>query len=393
MPLRILTGGESHGPNLSGIIEGLPAGLRLDEDELNQQLSKRQQGYGRGGRMKIESDRVSISSGLRFGTTLGSPLVLQIDNRDWTNWTERMGIWKGNETDPMTVPRPGHADLAGIIKYGHDDIRNILERASARETAMRTAIGAVCRQLLKVFDIEIIGLVAAIGSVCAKKNLRQYLDETDASALMHRLAETATGSPVRCADRETEKQMMGLIDLCRKDGDSIGGLIEVAATGVPAGLGSHVHWDRRLDARLAALMMSIPGIKSVEIGMGTASAALPGSEMHDAILSTDTLYPRRASNHAGGIEGGMSNGQPICIRCAMKAIPTLTSPLPSIDIATGKKADAHKERSDVCAVPAASVVGEAMLAIGLAEAMCERHGHDNIEQMRAAWKHFSEIRG
>jgi len=383
--IKIITAGESHGPQLTAIVEGLPAGLSLDLDEINHQLARRQKGFGRGGRMKIESDRAQITSGLRFGKTLGSPLTITITNRDWINWTERMNIWEGQDIEPQTIPRPGHADLAGSIKYGQRDLRNILERASARETASRVAIGAVMRQLLAEFNIKVGGHVIHIGNITASNTFRdiqvqpskKYLD-----TIIQIIADSEK-SEVRCAEMDTSLKMMEIISNAGKLGDTVGGIFEIAAIGVPAGLGSYTSWNRRLDAEIAADIMSIPGIKSVEIGLGAETALHPGSRVHDPILSVKPPFPERSSNNAGGIEGGISNGQPLILRAAMKPIPTLTKPLLSVDILTDKKADAHKERSDVCAVPAACVVGEAMLAITLGRALIDRSGGDCLKQMKA----------
>jgi len=386
MSLRILTGGESHGPQLTGVIEGLPAGLKLDKPAIDHQLHRRQQGHGRGGRMRIERDTVAVTAGLRFGVTLGSPLVLTLENRDHAHWTDRMNAWSGNDDAPMTIPRPGHADLAGAIKYGHHDLRHVLERASARETAMRVAVGAVCRQLLAEFKIEVLSQVTAIGGVESAQTYLNLLDQSSPEPALRQGAQIAERSPVRCADEAAATCMMAAIDEAGRKGDTLGGVIEVAALGVPAGLGSHVHWDRRLDADLAGLFISIPGIKGVENGLGFEAAQRHGSEVHDAILSLDAGHPKRESHRAGGLEGGLSNGGPLLFRCAMKPIPTLTRPLRSVDTTTGRPADAHRERSDVCAVPAAAVVAEAMMAIGLARALCDRLGHDRLDLMKKMWK-------
>ena len=383
--LRIITAGESHGPVLTGIMEGLPAGLTLNRRAIDDQLARRQKGYGRGGRMKIEQDKVEITAGLRFGKTTGAPLCLNIENRDWKNWRDRMGIWDGKD-DPMTIPRPGHADLAGALKYGHTDLRNILERASARETAMRTALGAVARQLLAEFGIWIGSHVIRIGAVESDRTFRSlpYTSSAAYEAELRTICAEAEPSPVRCAVPEISKRMVGGIEQAAKAGDSLGGICELTALGVPAGLGSHVMWDRRLDAALAAAVISVPGLKSVEIGLGLETAGLPGSQVHDPILSADPPFPERTSNHAGGIEGGISNGQPLIVRTAMKPIPTLTVPLKSVNINSGNEADAHRERSDTCAVPAASVVAEAMLGIVLADALIERTGGDTLDQIKNA---------
>lgn len=387
--LRILTAGESHGPGLTAIIEGLPAGLHIDREKIDFQLARRQRGYGRGGRMQIESDRIEITSGLRFGVTLGSPLTLTIVNRDWENWLDRMAVWEGSDDNPVCVPRPGHADLAGALKYGHRDLRNVLERASARETAMRVAVGAVLRQLLAEFEIWIGGHVIRIGTAVTERTFRtlSFNKRKAYETAIRDLCAAAAGSDVSCADEIAAGCMKKEIDTAISAGDSLGGEFEIAALGVPAGIGSPAMWDRRLDAAMAAACMSIPGIKAVEIGLGTEAASLPGSRVHDAVLSAKAPFPERGSNNAGGIEGGISNGQPLIVRAAMKPIPTLTAPLASVDIRTGKKAEAHRERSDVCAVSAAVVVGEAMLARVIADALMDRTGGDTLDRMKAGITH------
>ncbi|MBL7119495.1 MAG: chorismate synthase [Dehalococcoidia bacterium] len=367
---RFLTAGESHGKGLSVIIEGLPAGLRLSEDYIASDLTRRQGGYGRSQRMKIEQDRAEILSGVRHGLTMGSPVALLIHNRDWENWQDIMSVSPTEqEVQPLTRPRPGHADLAGVAKYGLDDIRPILERSSARETAARVAAGAVARRFGEEFGIEIHSHTVAIGGQWA--SLRDIIDW-----------EVVEKSPVRCADAGTEKAMMAAIDEAASSGDTLGGVFEVVATGVPVGLGSHVHWDRRLDGRVARAIMSINAVKGVEIGDGFRMANETGSRVHDAIEASD-VSPygwRHATNHAGGIEGGMSNGEPIVVRAVAKPVPTLGEPLPSIDLSTKEAVQAHFERSDICIVPAAGVIGEAMLAIVLADALLEKFGGDNLRE-------------
>jgi len=372
--LRYLTAGESHGQALVGILEGMPAGLRLDLAAIDLQLARRQQGYGRGGRMAIEHDHATILSGVRHGLTLGSPIALLIENRDWEHWQQVMAVAPADSPPaPVTLPRPGHADYAGARKYGQADIRNVLERASARETAVRVALGALARQLLGEFGITLGSVVTAIGPVAASSPGH----EPDTWA-------AADASPVRCSDPQAAARMMAAIDQAREAGDSLGGVFEVCVLGLPVGLGSHVHWDRRLDARLAAALMGIPALKGVEIGLGFAGAARPGSQYHDGFAPGGG----RLSNNAGGLEGGITNGQPLLLRAVMKPIPTLTSPLPSVDLATGEPHPAHAERSDVCAVPAAGVVAEAVVALELAAALLERLGGDHLEQMQAAWRHL-----
>jgi len=385
--LRILTSGESHGKALMGILEGMPAGLTLDKDKINQQLRRRQKGYGRGGRMKIETDQIEITSGVRFGKTLGSPIGILIENRDWADWTRRMDVWEGQEENPVTIPRPGHADLAGAIKYGHTDLRNVLERASARETAMRVAVGSVIRQLLESFGIWIGGHVIQIHDVKSEQTFQSLFESVDKNTeqKIRELCQKADESDVSCSDSRIAESMRKKIDWAKEQGDSVGGMFELVALNVPVGLGSHVAWDRRLNVAIASQIMSIPAIKSVEIGSAMESSRRLGSEVHDPIYSDSERNYKRTSNRAGGIEGGVSNGEPILVRAAMKPIPTLTKPLPSVDMQTGKPVSAHKERSDVCAVPAAGVVGEAMLAIVLGNAFCQKFGGDSIDQMR---KHF-----
>jgi chorismate synthase len=370
--LRFLTAGESHGPCLTAIVEGLPAALTADVEAINRDLARRQGGYGRGGRMKIERDQVEIVGGVMAGQTTGAPVSLRITNRDWANWRER---WAAGDLAKLTVPRPGHADYAGMVKYDLDDARPILERASARETAARVAVGALAKLLLANFDIALGSYVVEIGGSLA----------TIPDLPLERLWTLAEESDVRCPDQEAAARMRAAIDAARKAGDSLGGVFVVAATGVPVGLGSHVHWDRRLDARLAAAVMSIQAIKGVEIGPAFENARKPGTQVHDEferIGGSANRLVTRASNRAGGIEGGMSNGQPIMVRAAMKPIPTTVTPLRSLDLATGEPAETQYRRSDVCAVPAASIVGEAMVAWTLADALLEKFGGDSLGEMK-----------
>jgi chorismate synthase len=377
MMLRYLTAGESHGRALVAILEGVPAGLPLAAADIDAELARRQRGYGRGARMEIERDRVEITAGVRGGETLGSPLALRIENRDWESWQEVMAETAPLAGTPVTCPRPGHADLAGAIKYSRADLRDILERASARETAARVAVGAVARRLLREFGISLGSHVLAIAGIWA--------GDTPASA--RETAEAAEASPVRCADPVASLEMMRAIDRAKQEGDSLGGVWEVIATGLPVGLGSHVHWDRRLDGRLAAAVMSIPGIKGVEIGLGFEAAGLPGTAVHDSIrVGREDGCLIRLTNHAGGVEGGITNGEPIVVRAAMKPIPTLTQPLDSVDITDFTARPAAAERSDVCAVPAAAVVGEAVVAFELARAAQEKYGGDSLREMLAAYR-------
>lgn len=369
---RFVTAGESHGEALAAVVEGVPAGLRLDEDGIARDLARRQGGYGRGARQRIEQDRARVLSGVRHGVTMGSPIALLIWNRDWENWREAMSVSPAaGDAKRVTRPRPGHADLAGVTKYGMDDIRPILERSSARETAARVAAGAVARRLLAEFGIEVRSRTLAIGG-------------REAPAAKTVDWEQAEGSPVRCADPSAEKEMMAAIDEAASSGDTVGGACEVAAFGVPVGLGSHVQWDRRLDGRIAQAMMSIPSVKGVEIGEASAVAAERGSRAHDGIQAGGAPGGpwRRTGNRAGGLEGGISNGQPVVVRLAVKPVPTLARPLPSIDLATGQAVEAHFERSDVCVVPAVGVTGEAMLAMVLVDAMLEKFGGDSLPEMK-----------
>lgn len=369
---RFLTAGESHGKALSAVVEGVPAGLRLDEDFIAVDLKRRQGGYGRSSRQKIEHDRAEILSGVRQGLTMGSPITLVIWNLDWENWKVAMSVSPvEGDTRKITRPRPGHADLAGVTKYGFDDVRPILERASARETAARVAAGAVARRFLEEFGIEIHSHTLAIGGQRAK-----VADPVD--------WEQVEKSLVRCADSTAEKDMMAAIDEAVGSGDTVGGVSEVVAFGVPVGLGSHIQWDRRLDGRIAQAMMSIQSVKGLEIGDAFKVAEVRGSQVHDGIeMGGESHYPwQRKSNRAGGIEGGISNGEQIVLRLAVKPIPTLAKPLPSVDLTTGESVQAHFERSDVCVVPAVGVIGEAMLAMVLADAMLEKFGGDSMVETR-----------
>jgi chorismate synthase len=389
--LRFLTAGESHGQALVTILEGMPAGLMVDFDEVTTQLRRRQTGYGRGRRMVIESDRAQALSGIRHGATTGGPIALLIPNKDWENWQRTMAVEgvpaanvPGSDRPVVTRPRPGHADLAGVVKYGLDDIRNVLERASARETAARVAVGAVARQLLAQLGAEIVSHVTAIGDVSVPDPLAITFQQVQA---------LGDESPLRCVDVEVERQMINRIDAAREAGDTMGGSFEVIGHGVPAGLGSHVQWDRKLDGRLAQAVMSIPAIKAVGIGRGAAVASLPGSRVHDEILPLEG--PRstgvgvtRPTNNAGGLEGGITNGEELRITGYMKPIATLMKPLRSVDLATLSASPATVERSDVCAVPAAGVVAEAVVAIVLADAVTEKFGGDSIDELLENWRAF-----
>jgi chorismate synthase len=373
--LRFLTSGESHGRGLVAVLEGLPAGLRLDEEAVNRDLKRRQQGHGRGGRMKIEQDRAILMSGVRWGMTIGSPICLLIENRDWENWREGMSpdISAADSIAAVTRPRPGHADLPGTLKYGHRDIRNILERSSARETAARVAAGAAARSFLAEFGITVGSYVTRIGQVSMP----------EAGLLEDRtLLEAADGSAVRCPDPAVSGKMVELIDAAIEKGDSLGGIFRIFVCGAPVGLGSHIQWDKRLNARLMMAVGSIQAVKGVEIGAGFGAAGRFGSEVMDEIFYEEETGFFRQSNNAGGIEGGITNGMPIVITAAMKPIPTLKKPLRSVDIGSLEAVEAGYERSDTCAVPAASVVGEAMAALCVADAMLEKFGGDGMIETR-----------
>ncbi len=376
--LRFLTAGESHGQALVGILEGMPAGLALEAAFIDEQLRRRQLGYGRGRRMQIEHDRVAIAAGVRHGRTLGSPIALFIRNHDYENWSDVMRVAPGGDLDrrAVHVPRPGHADLPGAVKYGHRDLRDVLERASARETAMRVALGAVARRFLEEFAIDIASRVVSIGGVS---------DPVDVGAVpVSGLNALADASPVRSVGSEAGARMIAAIDDAKAAGDTLGGIFEVRVAGLPVGLGSHVHWDRRLEGELARALMSLNGIKGVEIGLGFAAASTPGSLAHDEMFREEgSARPVRRTDRAGGIEGGMTNGDALVARAAMKPLATLMKPLRSVDLETGEEADAHVERSDVCAVPAAAVIGEALAALVLADAFLAKFGGDSVEEVRA----------
>ena len=378
--IRLTTAGESHGRALVAILEGVPAGLPLVASDIDPDLSRRMQGHGRGARMKIEADRVQFLSGVRAGATLGSPIALLIENRDFENWRDVMAAEPAAEPPrrKLSRPRPGHADLAGVLKYDREDARDVLERASARETAARVAAGAVCRRLLMEFGVEIGSHVAALGGIAA------VLPEK----LPVPLNAAADLSSVRCLDPDAAKAMVARIDAAKDAGDTLGGVVEVVARGVVVGLGSHVSADRRLDGRLAAALMALPAVKGVEIGRGFEGAALPGSQAHDEIHRAQGAAAARSggfarkTNRAGGLEGGMTNGEPVVLRLAMKPLATLMTPLQSVDLETGKSAPAQSERSDVTAVPALGVIAEAAVALSLAAAYAEKFGGDSLAEMR-----------
>jgi chorismate synthase len=374
--LRYLTAGESHGPLLTAIIDGIPSGLDISVEPINRDLKRRQSGYGRGGRMKIESDVVEITSGIRFGKTLGSPITILVRNRDWVNWQDKMAIEPlpdDKQINPITQPRPGHADLAGVIKFGHTDIRNVLERSSARETAARVAVGGIVKILLAEFDIQIASQVTSIGNIKCAVDISKWSIE--------KITQISESTSLRCVSVETNQQMQQEIDQAKENNDTLGGIFEILVDGLPIGLGSYIQWDTRLDGKLAQAIMCIPAIKGVEFGAGFQVASLPGSKVHDAIFYEHGKFIRH-TNNAGGLEGGMTNGERLVIRAAMKPISTLMHPLPSVDLASKQATLATVERSDICAVPAAAVVGEAMVAIELCKAMQEKFGGDSLDEMK-----------
>ncbi len=386
---RFTTAGESHGRALVAIVEGLPAGLPINIDEINHELWRRQQGYGRGARMKIEQDRVEVLSGVRHGLTLGSPLAIMIENKDWPNWNEVMATEMRDlppeKSRRLKRPRPGHADLAGGLKYDARDLRNVLERASARETAARVACGAIARQLLASFGIEIRSHVVQLGGI-PEKPLELTFDQ---------IAAIPEDAPLRCADTESQQRMIDLIDQKKTEGDTLGGIFEVVARRVPPGLGSHTAWDLKLDGRLARAIMSIPAVKAVAIGAGSEASSLPGSEVHDEIAyNEETREFIRATNRAGGLEGGVTNGEELRVRGHLKPISTLRRALRSVDIDTKQEERAAFERSDITVVPAAGVIGEAMVALVLAEAMREKFGGDSLGEMKRNFDGYREqLRG
>ncbi|HZQ48916.1 MAG TPA: chorismate synthase [Candidatus Dormibacteraeota bacterium] len=379
--LRFLTAGESHGPQLTVIVEGLPAGLEISEADLRKDLARRQAGHGRGGRQKIETDVARIVSGVRGGYTIGSPITLVLVNKDHENWTAEMTAAKeGFAPKPVTRLRPGHADLAGALKYGHTDIRNVLERSSARETATRVAAGGLARKFLGAFGVEILSFTQSIGAVDIG------FDGVNADTVSEQDIEA---SPVRCPDPDASRRMVADIDAAGEAGDTLGGTFRVIARGVPVGLGSYVHWDRKLDGRLAQAILSINAIKAVEFGPGFEGVSRPGSQFHDEIEFSEGEF-RHLSNRAGGVTGGMTNGEPIDLRVAIKPISTMKNPLPSVDLNTHEKVQAHYERSDVCVVPAAGVIGEAMVALTLADAFLEKFGGDSMTEIERNYRGYME---
>jgi len=388
MSLRYLTAGESHGKALMGILEGLPAGIPISEAELQHEMQRRKMGHGRGRRQQIESDAVEILAGVRHGETLGSPIGVLLPNRDWQNWQQIMQAApaQGEVKRQVSVPRPGHADLVGAIKYGYTDLRNALERASARETAMRVALACFARQFLAALEIQVASRVLRIGAV---------QDLSTESFDIASLNQRVDASPVRVLDPQAEAEMMAAIDACQQSGDSLGGVFEVYAVGLPIGLGTYSQWDRRLDARLGEVFLGMNAIKGVELGLGFRAAEVPGSEAHDEMEpgGRNPLQVQYRSNHSGGITAGVSTGQPLVIRVAKKPIATLMRPLDSVDLRSGEAAKAHIERSDVCAVPAAAVIGEALVCLVLAEFVLEKFGGDSLRETRErvmAWRAQTE---
>src|ERR671911_2466183 len=381
MSLRFVTAGESHGPGLTAVVEGLPAGLELRPGDIDRDLARRQLGHGRGGRMKIEKDRADVVAGVRHGRTLGSPVALRVDNRDYRNWEERMNPWPVDaEIDEVHLPRPGHADLTGLLKFGHTDVRNVLERASARETAARVAAGGLAKSFLAELGVTVHSHVLQIGSVRAAE--RERLEPTDFGEV--------DDSPVRCLDPEAGALMVDEIDRLRKANETLGGTFEVIAFGLVPGLGSHVSWEERLDARLAQAVVSIQAIKGVSLGEAWEIAGRPGSEAHDEIFWSEERGWFRETNRAGGLEGGMSNGEPLVVRAAMKPLSTLTQPLRTVDTATKEPTEALRERTDSTTVPAAAVVGEAMVALTLARAYRDKLGGDHMDDVTAALGAYKE---
>jgi chorismate synthase len=381
MPIRFTTSGESHGPGLTAIVEGLPAGLPLTQEDLDRDLARRQLGHGRGGRMKIESDRADVVSGVRHGKTLGSPVTIRIQNRDYANWEERMNPWPvDGDVAEVHLPRPGHADLAGIQKYGFTDVRNVLERASARETAARVACGALAKSFLADFGVQVFSHIVQIGSVRARAV--DSLDPADFAPVDE--------SPVRCLDAEASDAMVEEINTARKANESLGGVFEVRGYGLVPGVGSYTSWDGRLDGRLAQAIMSIQAMKGVSVGDAFEIAGRVGSQAHDEIFWSDEEGWHRETNRSGGIEGGMTTGEQLVVRGAMKPLPTLTKPLRSVDTETKEPAQALRERTDSCTVPAAGVVGEAMVALVLADAYREKFGGDHIDDVRVAFAAYRE---
>jgi chorismate synthase len=398
MMLRLITAGESHGPGLTCVVEGLPAGLPLRPEDLDADMARRQLGHGRGGRMKIEKDSARVTGGVRHGVTLGGPIALQVENRDYANWEERMSPWPVEaEVAEVHLPRPGHADLVGTQKYKQSDVRNILERASARETAARVAGGALCKAFLAALGVQVRSHVIQIASVHAPERTHagpphdgEPTTEAGERALTLADFDHVDDSPVRCLDAQAGRAMVAEINALRKANESLGGVFEVQAFGLVPGLGSHISWEERLDGRLAMGILSIQAMKGVSVGDGFRIAGVPGSQAHDEIFYSEQRGYYRETNRSGGLEGGMTTGQPLIVRGAMKPLPTLTKPLRSVDIATHEPAEALRERTDSCTVPAAGVVGEAMVALVLADAYRRKFGGDHIDDVRQALDAYCE---
>ena len=376
--IRFLTAGESHGKALTGIIEGVPAGLSIDSNYINLQLSRRQKGYGRGGRMNIEKDQVQILSGVRNGKTMGSPISLMIENLDWKNWKDVMSINSTNESKKVTLPRPGHADLAGVKKYDFDDIRDVIERSSARETTMRVALSCICRKLLEDLGISLCSHVTSIQNIDSSYKFDETVSPND-------LNRKADRSPLRCLDKKAEEMMIDKIDDAKANGDSVGGQFEVIATGLPYGLGSYTHWDRKLHAQIAGMLMSINAMKAIEFGNLNVIKNNTGSMVHDQMFNKDGSIKRK-TNNSGGLEGGMSNTEALILKMTMKPLSSLIKPLNSVDINTKKNTKAHRERSDSCAVPAASIIAENTLSFVLADSILNKFGGDSMKQLKAHYK-------
>ena len=376
--IRFLTAGESHGRALTGIIEGVPAGLSIDSNYINLQLSRRQKGYGRGGRMNIEKDQVQILSGVRNGKTMGSPISLMIENLDWENWKDVMSINSTNGSKKVTLPRPGHADLAGVKKYDFDDIRDVIERSSARETTMRVALSCICRKLLEDLGISLCSHVTSIQNIESSYKFDETVSPND-------LNRKADRSPIRCLDKKAEEMMIDKIDDAKANGDSVGGRFEVIATGLPYGLGSYAHWDRKLHAQIAGMLMSINAMKAIEFGNLNVIKNNTGSMVHDQMFNKDGNIKRK-TNNSGGLEGGMSNTEPLILRMTMKPLSSLVRPLNSVDINTKKNTKAHRERSDSCAVPAASIIAENTLSFVIADSILNKFGGDSMKQLQAHYK-------
>ncbi len=380
--LRYFTAGESHGPCLTAIVEGFPAGFTIDIAQINHDLFRRQQGYGRGGRMKIEKDEVQIRSGVRWGESLGSPVTLVIDNKDWRNWEKRMSPFAEDRDENITVtrPRPGHADLVGALKYNHRDVRNVLERASARETAARVAVGSLAKSLLTPFGIRVMGYVTEIGGIVANHS----------EMLAEEVFAKAETSAVRMADPQAEEKIIAYIDECKKRGDTLGGVVEVVVKGLPPGLGSYAQWDRKLDGRLGHALLSLQATKGVEVGLGFTTARLPGSQVHDEIYFAPEKRFVRKSNNSGGTEGGMSTGEPLVVKVAFKPLSTLMRPLHSVDLQTKEEVEATIERSDVCAIPAAAVIAENVVAFVISQVFLEKFGGDSFVEIRRNYDGYME---